>query len=286
MRQRWRQGLSARRVRVAAGAAVAAGMLGTMGVAGASQQAAAPATVAVVDNRYEPVDVAINTGETVTWNYNAGAVHNVRGQTGPAEDPTWTAYNTPFKNTGTDQRMFTQPGTYTYFCVAHPDVMKGTIEVTGPPVTPTPTPTTTATPTATPTATASPTVTPTATPGPSGNPPAPPGGDGRTTPAPAGTARADTLAPAVSSLGLKPLRHGARVSFRLSEPATVTLRFKKRASRKLVRTLRLAAREGKRTVTVRSKRFRHGRYTVELQARDATGNASAMRSSTLRIGRR
>ena len=119
--------------------------------------------------------------------------------------------------------------------------------------------------------------------GPSGT--TPPVDDHTSTPPPAGAARADRVAPALSSLKLKALRRGARVTFKLSEPATVTLRFKQRGSSKVVRTVRLQARPGARTVDVRSARLKRGRYTVELQARDAAGNGSPQLRSSLRITR-
>jgi hypothetical protein len=76
------------------------------------------------------------------------------------------------------------------------------------------------------------------------------------------------------------------VTFKLSEPATVTLRFKNRRTSKVVRTVRMQARPGTRTVTVHSARLKRGRYTVELQARDATGNTSSALRSNLRIRRK
>jgi plastocyanin len=71
----------------------------------------------------------------------------------------------------------------------------------------------------------------------------------------------------------------------LSETSTVTLRFKKRKSGRLVRTARLQVRAGKRRVTVRGGGLKRGRYVVELQARDGGGNSSASRRASLRIGR-
>jgi len=106
-----------------------------------------------------------------------------------------------------------------------------------------------------------------------------------TTPAPTAAASADKGAPALSVVRVRRVRRGARVTFRLSEPATVTLRFKKRRSGKVVRTVHLQARPGRRTVAVRSSRLRRGRFTIELQARDAAGNRSAMIRSSVRIGR-
>jgi plastocyanin len=272
----------------AVGTLAACGALAGVGAAGAAQQT--DATVAVVDTAFNPDAVDIETGDKVTWNVNSFQVHNVKGgcppgtqgcTPGPAEDPAWAGYGTPLVTSGTYEREFDQPGTYRYYCQAHPEQMQGTITVTGPPVTPTPTPSPTETPTTTPTP--QPTVTPTATPSPSGTTPV---DDHTTTPAPVSIASADSAAPALSGLRLKALRRGARVTFKLSEPATVTLRFKKRGTSKVVRTVRLQARPGTRTVTVHSARLKRGRYTVELQARDASGKTSTPLRSDLRIRRK
>jgi plastocyanin len=284
MRDRLRQGKSRRGTYVAVGMLAACGALAGVGAAGAAQQATS-ATVAAVDTRFDPDTVSIETGDKVTWNISGLQPHNIKGgcppgeegcMPGPAEDPDWTSYVTPLVMSGTYERTFNEPGTYRYYCQAHTAQMQGTIKVTGDPVDPTPTPTATATATVTPTATATP------TPSPSGNPPV---DDHTSTPPPAGAARTDTIAPALSAVRLKALRHGARVTFRLSESATVTLRIKKAKSGKVVRTLRLQARAGTRSVSVHSQRLKRGRYTVELRARDATGNRSSPQRSNLRIGR-
>ena len=65
------------------------------------------------------------------------------------------------------------------------------------------------------------------------------------------------------------------MTFRLSETATVTLRFKRRESRQgRAHRCALQVRAGTRTVTVRGDRLRRGRYMVELEARDGSGNAA------------
>jgi plastocyanin len=283
MRHRLRQGISARSIRVAVGGAVAAAMAGTMGVAGASQQAAETVISTDASTQFLPSTAAINTGDTVVWNFPAAGVHNAVSSNDVPADPNWKDFVTSAPPSRGEYRYtFTQPGTYTFLCEVHAG-MEGTVTVTGSPVTPTPTPSPTTTATPSPTASPIPTASPTATPSPSGNTP-PPGGQG-STPAPAGIARADSGAPALSSLRVKAVRHGARVAFKLSESATVTLRVKKRKSGKVVRTLRLQARAGTRTVTVRGARIKRGRYTIELQARDASGNSSPLARSNVRVAR-
>jgi plastocyanin len=272
-----------RQVRRRRGVYAAVATLAACGVlagVGAAQQAADATISATAANQFVPGSVDIATGESVSWAFTGGT-HNVNGTTGPAEDADWPDVNSGFHSSGEFQYTFNQPGTYAFVCDAHAG-MGGTVNVSGPAVTPTPTPT--ASPTVAPTT--SPTPQPTATPTPSPSGTTPPVDDHTQTPAPAGTASVDRTAPALSAVRLKALRRGARVTFKLSEPATVTLRFKRRGSSKVVRTVRLQARPGTRTVDVRSSRLKRGRYTVELQARDATGNSSSPLRSDLRIRRK
>ena len=208
-------------------------------------------------------DVAIATGDSVTWHIpgppTTTQAHNVGGANDPPEDPTWQDYSSDFTSNGTITKTFNQPGTYDFVCNAHPS-MVGTVTVTGAPVG-TPTPTATATPTPTPIVN--------------------PGGGQPTTPAP--VASADKVKPRVRSVKLKALRHAARVTFRLSENATVTIRVRRGA--KTLKTVRLQARAGTRTVKVRSRKIKTGRYTVDVRARDAAGNTSSLAKKSLRFRR-
>jgi hypothetical protein len=197
----------------------------------------------------------------------------VKGTTGPAEDPGWAAFASPISAAVTQSYTFNYPGSYVFVCQVHQG-MNGTVTVTGDPVEPTPTPTP---PVQTPTPPAQ-TPTPAPTVGPSGTPPS------GTIPAPSGGA-ADTAAPALTALRVRPARHGAKVTFRLSETSTVVVRVKKRGARHALRTFRLQARAGTRTITLRSARLKRGRYTVELQARDARGNTSSLARGSVRVQR-
>jgi plastocyanin len=197
----------------------------------------------------------VQTGDTVTWVFDGSAnQHNAAHETGvTSPDPTWDAYAGPFVTTGSYSFKFLKPGDYTYVCQAHSS-MTGTIHVTGDPIDPTPTET--------------PTPPPSATPIPQ------PGGTHTTPPPSAGT---DTVKPRVTRVKLKALRHGARVRFRLSENATVSLAFRKRTgSHKTIASLRRQVRKGTRTITVHSRKLKKGRYTVELRARDPFGNRSSL----------
>jgi plastocyanin len=275
------QGKKRRGVYAPAGVLVACGVLAAVGVAGAAQDE----TIGVIDTsdpqRFTPPDVDVETGDTVTWDFaGSTTVHNVAAANDVPADPNWGKsdqgdtqfFASAFVMTGTAEYTFTQEGVYQFVCQAHPQ-MVGTVTVTGPPVTPTPTPP--ATPTMTPTATPTPAATPTPTPTPD---------DHTSTPPPTANA-SDTTAPTLSGVKAKGIRRGARVRFKLSEPATVTIRVKKKSG-KVVRTSRLQVRPGTRTATVRSSRLKRGRYRVELQARDSSGNRSALLRSALRIRRK
>jgi plastocyanin len=207
----------------------------------------------------ETAEVSINTGESVTWNFNGNVPHNAAAANDVPADPTWKDFSGEFVTAGSYSRTFNQPGDYQFLCQAHPGQMTGVIHVTGDPVeTPTSTPTTTPTPTP--------------TTHPSG---------GSTTPPPTGGQ--DTVKPAVRRLKLKALHRAARVTFRLSEPSTVTIRVKR--GHKVIKTVRKQVAAGKRTVTIRSKKLKKGRYTIVVLARDPFGNRSVAASRTLRIKR-
>ena len=205
-------------------------------------------------------DVSIATGDSVTWHITSNG-HNAASSNDVAADPAWAGYTSAF-SPGDYTYTFSQPGSYQFICEAHPGQMKGTITVTGdpvgtpPPSTPTPSPTATATATAT----------------------TQPGGGGQT-PAPGGTS--DTTRPTVRSLKLKALKHATRVTFRLSEKATVTIRVKR--GKKVLKSASLQLRKGIHRVTLRSAKLRKGRYTVDIRARDAAGNRSKLAAKSLRL---
>ena len=263
----------------AAGAALAVGgMLTYVAVAGAAADETITA-VGGIDGQWDkghdaPVQIA--TGESVTFHFEQ-AVHNVAssaGADGAENDPRWDPYAYPpgtFQIApagSSDKYTFYKKGTYSFVCEFHGN-MTGSIVVTGDDK---PIPTPTATPTATPTVTATATATPTPTPVPD---------DHTQTPAP--TPEADTIKPALSGVKLKAAKRAAKVTFKLSENATVTVKIRKRGAKKVLRSVTLQARAGTRTVVVRSPKLRKGRYTVTLTARDAMGNTSAAANAALRI---
>jgi plastocyanin len=258
-----------RGARVGLAAVAVVGAIAVAGVAGAAQDTEIDA---LDSNQWSAPAVSVATGDSVTWNFAGTSTHNVVSTNDNDRDARWSpfAYKGDFQavsDGSSTTYTFYKSGTYTYQCQFHGG-MTGTIEVTGqdqdiPSQTPTPTPTPTATP-----------------PGGGTQPsPSPTPDDHTSTPAP--SPAADTTRPAISRVKLRALKHAARVRFRLSEPATVTLSLRK--GKRTVRSLHLQARAGTRTVTVR--RLAKARYTVMLRARDAMGNRSAMKRSPLRIRR-
>jgi plastocyanin len=285
------------RARAAGATLLAGGTLAYAGVAGAAEgdvTAAADTTISAVGNATEgqwdkgnaaPVEIA--TGDTVTWAF-PGATHNVASTAGnpgdgAVKDPRWDPYAYPGEfmiapQGSSTEYTFYKSGTYNFICEFHPN-MTGAVVVTGtdqdiPAGTPTPEPTSSAGPS--PSATATP-------PGGTGPGTAPPADDHTTTPRP--VAATEVVAPAVRGIELRARRRTARVTFTLSEAATVTLQIRKRGSREVLRTFTVQVRAGKRTVALRGGKLRRGRYTVTLTARDSSGNRSEAASAALRIRR-
>ena len=177
----------------AAATVVAAGVLASVGAAGAAQDTTITAVGDATEGQWDKgvtAPVEIQTGEKVTWSF-AGGGHNVESNSGDpgdgaAKDPAWVPYAYPpgefqvAPKGSSGAYTFYKSGTYKFICVFHAN-MSGTIVVSGedqePPVeTPVP---------------PDPTPTPDPTPGPSGT--TPPADDHTSTPPP--TALADTSSP-------------------------------------------------------------------------------------------
>jgi plastocyanin len=78
-------------------------------------------------NRFEPANVTIPVGTTVTWTW-VGGFHSVT----PTGGPTFTGSGDPVSAPHTFSQTFSSPGTYVYFCVVHGSPsggMRGTIVV-------------------------------------------------------------------------------------------------------------------------------------------------------------
>jgi plastocyanin len=235
----------------------------TAALAGAAPAYADDQTITADDDVvFTPEEVTIDVGDTVTWSFDNPVVpHNV-----VAKSDSPTAWATGDENnwaTNHDDvvHTFDAAGTYTFQCQVHPD-MDGTVIVGdgGPP----------------------PDDPPPDDPPPDDDPsssPPPTGGTHPTTPAPSpGT---DTVKPTVKRVKLKALRRAVRVRFRVSEPASVTVRVKR--GRKVLKSKRVQAGAGTHSVTLRSKKLKKGRYTVEILARDAYGNRSRLAKKRLSV---
>ena len=245
------------------------GAVGVVGAAGASSTADNYEIRGLASSAvWEPPNRTIQTGDTVTWTFETGSVHNVQ-----SDSPNWS-FETEVPSTDPAPYTFTTPGVYQFTCIVHQSTMTGTVTVQDEEPTATPTTTATATPTAT--ATAVPTTSPTPT------PPAP-RGDVHATPRPGGAA--DAVDPSVRGVRLTALRRAVRVRFRLSEPATVTIAVRRRGARRVLKSARVQARAGTRSVTLRSRKLKQGRYTVAIRARDAFGNRSGLSTRQLLIRR-
>lgn len=126
-----------RRIVTVVGSAVAISLLPLLSSPSARAQTA---SVSIVNFSYDPSPITIPVGGTVTWVNQDTAPH-----TATEDHNAWTS---PVLNTGDSySHTFTQPGTYTYYCVIHPGRMHGSIVVGGsvtatPQSTPTPQPTT------------------------------------------------------------------------------------------------------------------------------------------------
>jgi LPXTG-motif cell wall-anchored protein len=84
-------------------------------------RAAGDPGVTIVDFSFSPGSTTVHAGDTVKWSNHGPSAH-----TATAEDG---SFNTGvLQNGATASHIFTQPGTFTYFCQIHP-FMHGTIVV-------------------------------------------------------------------------------------------------------------------------------------------------------------
>ena len=125
---------------------VALSLLGTL-VFAPSVGAQEEVTVRMEDNFFDPANITVEPGTTVTWVQSGNNPH-----TTTSYDGLWDSGLLPGGSGRTFSFTFEEPGTYDYFCIPHEDLgMVGTVTVTGG--------TAMATATGTATATASPTAT-------------------------------------------------------------------------------------------------------------------------------
>jgi plastocyanin len=98
---------------------------------------AADHAVSIVDRKFEPAQVTIAVGDTVTWTVTKaiGEPHSVRS--GKVTDPDvgmrFDSGVDGLKDNGqTFEHAFAEAGTYDYYCQVHPVEMTGQVIVTGP----------------------------------------------------------------------------------------------------------------------------------------------------------
>jgi plastocyanin len=198
------------------------------------------------NHRWEPgTEVAVQAGDTVTWRYDGTTLaHNVKSTSANwnLDTPASTSDPTPVTF------RFPAEGTYTFVCKFHADTMTGQVKVGNPPPPPPP---------------------------PLSEQPFP-----NDQPAPATLEVADQRRPRLSRVRAKAVRDGARVRFRLSERARVTVRFKLAGI--TVKSVRRNLRAGARRIIVRDARMR-GRYRIEVFARDLAGNRSLVKRKRVTV---
>jgi plastocyanin len=201
------------------------------------------------DNRWSPQTTTVAVGQTVTWSFaGTSALHNVS-----SSGTNWSFRNgDPGSGSPPASYRFTTPGTYRFICEVHATTMYGDVLVTDA----------------------------------SGNPPPPPPPpplSEQPFPNDAGSPSAfevaDALGPRLSRLAARSWRGGARLRFRLDEPAVVTLRV--RRARLTVKRTRGMYLRGRRTLTIRH--LRPGRYRLDISARDLAGNRSRTRHERVTV---
>lgn len=79
------------------------------------------AQIVISDYKYEPADITIKAGESVTWTNEDAVQHNAAADDG--------AFEGPLLSKGESYTFtFNTPGTYPYHCTPHP-FMKATVTV-------------------------------------------------------------------------------------------------------------------------------------------------------------
>ena len=87
------------------------------------------AEVGMQNVQFDPADVTIKAGETVTWTNNEGVPHDVEKTSGPG--PSFSSGPEGGMMEGDSfAQTFDRPGTYEYVCRVHAPGMAGTVEVT------------------------------------------------------------------------------------------------------------------------------------------------------------
>lgn len=197
------------------------------------------------NNRWTPKTTTIKVGESVTWSFaGTSALHNV-ASSGSNWSPAFRNGN-PASGSPPASYTFTTPGSYRFICEVHANTMFGDIVVTDA----------------------------------SGNPPPPPPPPPLSeqpfpndAPSPTAFEVDDALGPRLTRVSARAWRGGARLRFRLDEPAVVTVRVMR--ARLTVKRSRGMYLRGTRRLALRH--LRPGAYRLVIAARDLAGNRSRTR---------
>jgi plastocyanin len=95
---------------------------GTTGAPSAGSPEGGAGAVIIVDFAFQPANVTVAAGSTVTWSNTGQATHSVKWSDGEPESPR-------LAGGATYARTFDAAGAYTYVCGIH-GTMSGTITVT------------------------------------------------------------------------------------------------------------------------------------------------------------
>ncbi len=88
---------------------------------------AAETEIDMVNNAFQPQQITVTAGTTVTWKNQDSVAHTVTS--GPRDAPSGLFDSGQIAAGGTFSFTFTDPGTYEYYCTVHPG-MDGTVTVT------------------------------------------------------------------------------------------------------------------------------------------------------------
>jgi plastocyanin len=99
--------------------------------------AAAPAlaadhAVSIIDKTFDPTDITVSVGDTVTWTVtkSINELHSVTsGKPGESQGAEFDSGIVLKDNGQTFEFTFTKAGTFDYFCQVHPTVMTGVVTV-------------------------------------------------------------------------------------------------------------------------------------------------------------
>lgn len=93
---------------------------------------AADHAVSLVDKSFDPTDITVSVGDTVTWTVtkSINELHSVTsGKPGENQGADFDSGIVLKDNGQTYEHTFTTPGTFDYFCQVHPTVMTGVVTI-------------------------------------------------------------------------------------------------------------------------------------------------------------